>query len=35
LRFAPSLLLNDEDMAEGLRRLEHALTEFAATSDNP
>lgn len=35
LRFAPSLLLNDEDMAEGLARLEHALTEFAATSDNP
>ncbi|HGG8402534.1 TPA: aspartate aminotransferase family protein [Neisseria meningitidis] len=35
LRFAPSLLLDDEDTAEGLRRLEHALTEFAATSDNP
>ncbi len=32
LRFAPSLLLNDEDMAEGLARLENALTEFAAAN---
>ncbi|MFQ3070676.1 aspartate aminotransferase family protein [Neisseria polysaccharea] len=32
LRFAPSLLLDDEDTAEGLRRLEHALTEFAAAN---
>ncbi|WP_240641327.1 aminotransferase class III-fold pyridoxal phosphate-dependent enzyme, partial [Neisseria meningitidis] len=32
LRFAPSLLLNDEDTAEGLRRLEHVLTEFAAAN---
>ncbi|WP_019273045.1 acetylornithine/succinyldiaminopimelate transaminase [Neisseria lactamica] len=35
LRFAPSLLLNDEDMAEGLARLGNALTKFTATSDNP
>ena len=28
VRFAPSLLLNDEDMAEGLKRLEAALTEW-------
>lgn len=32
LRFAPSLLLNDEDMAEGLARLENALVEFAAAN---
>ncbi|HEZ5537577.1 TPA: aspartate aminotransferase family protein [Neisseria meningitidis] len=32
LRFAPSLLLDDEDTAEGLRRLEHVLTEFAAAN---
>jgi acetylornithine transaminase len=30
VRFAPSLLLNDEDMAEGLKRLEAALTEWIA-----
>lgn len=29
LRFAPSLLLNDEDMEEGLRRLEQAFAAFA------
>ena len=28
VRFAPSLLLNDEDMAEGLKRLEAGLTEW-------
>ena len=28
VRFAPSLLLNDEDVAEGLKRLEAALTEW-------
>lgn len=32
LRFAPSLLLDDEDMAEGLARLENALVEFAAAN---
>ena len=28
VRLAPSLLLNDEDMAEGLKRLEAALKEW-------
>ena len=30
VRFAPSLLLNDEDMAEGLKRFEAALAEWLA-----
>lgn len=30
VRFAPSLLLNDEDMAEGLKRFEAALKEWTA-----
>ena len=30
VRFAPSLLLNDEDMAEGSKRFEAALTEWLA-----
>ncbi len=30
VRFAPSLLLNDEDMAEGLKRFEVALNEWLA-----
>ncbi|QEY24806.1 acetylornithine/succinyldiaminopimelate transaminase [Neisseria animalis] len=31
VRFAPSLLLDDEDMNEGLSRLQNALTEWLAT----
>lgn len=30
VRFAPSLLLNDEDIAEGLKRFEAALAEWLA-----
>lgn len=35
LRFVPPLTITDEELADGLARLHAALSDFAASSDNP